>query len=735
MYQVLLYTEFIVSIVILVLSLILFRYKISRPIQYIQYAFFCMFLLNIGYWIEIQCTDLDAAMVAVKIEYCGSVYISTLMMFVVTEYLHVSLKPVIKWVMLSIDSLILLGVLTYEKHDLFFSAVGYEESGLYPHVVLESGILRHFFTYYTNFINLFMLLILTYYFIRKFRDRDRVPVLFLVDMYLPFFAVVFHFFGIMETVDLSPIFIGAAGVGVFAFLKNDMLFQIVDVATGKVIDNMQDAFIVMDSKMKLLELNNSAKLMFPELAGYDEKPVIVYECSEVLRKIINERPKDVILIGDRYYMAKFSSILNNNRLEGYYIHFSDRTEWKHYTDDLIQRSIDAENESEAKSNLLVNTSHDIRTPINAIIGMNELILRKTDDEEIIEHASDVERAGKYLLSLVNNILDISKIGAGKMHIIDVDYDMTSLLDEVIGLGKITANEKNLQFNINVDSEIPDKLHGDEVRIKQILNNIISNAVKYTEKGQVDMNVSLVEKDEFFAAIRFEIKDTGIGIKEEDMPKILESFERVDENRNYNVQGTGLGMPIITSLLEMMNSKLYIESVYTKGSNFHFVLKQGVAGSSVVGDYNKRNIKDNGKKRNYKCSFSAPDARVLVVDDNRLNMVVLNNLLKLSGINIDNVFSGEACIEAVKENTYHVILLDYMMPGMDGIETLKQLKTMEGNKSAGAYVIALTANVVSGVESMYKTAGFDDYLAKPIEYRKLETMLIKALPSELVIMNS
>lgn len=736
MYHYLLVTEFVVSIALLIMTLCLFIYdNISKPIQYIQFSLIAMFMLNAGYLFELQCTSINSAMTAVKMEYCGSVFISTFMLFVIVEYLRINLSKVIKVAMIVLDVIILLAALTYEHHNLMFKNVRFVESGLFSHIEYDAGIIRTIFSIYTIILGICMISLITYYYVHGKRGSKKVPLVFVVVVYLPIAAVIMHIAGIMNEVDFSPIVMGIAGVAIFIFLRRDMLFEVVNVAMNNVIDEMKDALVVTDSDMKLLEMNRSAKILFPELMNVEYGGDFVYEHSEILRMIINEKPKDVILIGDRYYSVRMSPITREDNIEGYYFHLSDRTDWKKRTDDLIQRSMETEELSNAKSTLLANTSHDIRTSINGIIGLNKLIISKTDNDEILEHSIEVERTSRYLLSLVNDILDEARIESGKMNIIDAEYDTVLMLNDLTGMAQTMCDEKLLAFDIDIDSNIPCKLIGDEVRIRQVLNNLISNAVKYTEKGKVSLAASVVEKDEFSVVIRFEVRDTGIGIKQEDVSRMLLPYERVDEKRNHKLEGTGLGMTIVLTLLDMMNSRLEIESVYSEGSCFSFDLKQDVADSNVIGEYSGKHNSSKDDKKGYAWSFKAPEAQILLVDDNKINQVVMKNILKLPEISVDIVSSGEECIEAVRKKAYNIILLDHMMSGMDGMETIRELKSMDDNMSIGAAVIALTGNAISGAESMYKTAGFDEYLCKPIDFDKLEKIIIRYLPNEVVIYNS
>ena len=402
--------------------------------------------------------------------------------------------------------------------------------------------------------------------------------------------------------------------------------------------------------------------------------------------------------------------------------------------------------NEAKSRFLSNISHEIRTPINAVLGFDEMILRESSDESILEYAKDIQSSGKTLLALINDVLDFSKIEAGKMEIIPVEYELSSVINDLVNMAKMRAAEKRLEFTVDVNKDIPHMLFGDEVRIKQCILNILTNAVKYTEKGCVSLSIDYEEAPEGSADdtledevsiddyifLKVRVKDTGIGIREEDIEKLSAAFERIDEKRNRTIEGTGLGINIVNSLLAMMGSKLCVKSVYGEGSEFSFDIKQRVVSSEPIGDYAdsyKNSVQDMDS---YSESFHAPDARILIVDDTKTNLTVIVGLLKQTQIQIDTAISGFEALDLVRNNKYDIIFLDHRMPEMDGIQTFHAMKEMDNNASIDTPVIALTANAISGSREMYYKEGFDNYMSKPVDPGKLEEMILTYLPAEKVI---
>ena len=580
-----------------------------------------------------------------------------------------------------------------------------------------------------TFIMLFSFAVVWY---RKNRVKRlrRFLRLFIISNYLMlFFTLPDTFLPIMGKPAVATSGIGAALCAIVIWYGAAQLGSF-DIRMGnlrdKLFDFMEVGVVALNTDKKIVLLNRYAENRMKysdssEKSIWDYTDISEADALALLDASVNEIQTIQLSNANRTkaYSIRLSAVKDNfDEVFCFLIVFVDVTEE-------VEAVTKYEIASRAKSRFLAQMSHEIRTPINAVLGMNEMILRESEDENILEYAGNIDSAGKTLLNLINSILDFSKIEDGKMEIVPVKYDTASLINDLYHSIIQRADAKGLEFVIDVDETLPCTLVGDDVRISQVIMNLLTNAVKYTEKGSVMLSIRATERNEGKVQLSVFVKDTGIGIRDDDMVKLFESFERLDEVRNHNIEGTGLGISIVKNLLDMMGSQLHVESEYGVGSVFSFVIQQEVFDETPIGDYKKRQ-KDSIAHKDKESVIQAPNARILVVDDNDMNLKVARNLLKLCGIRPEEAGSGAQTIELMRQNTYDIVFLDHMMPGMDGIETLQRVKE-EKLVPGNTVMIALTANAVVGARETYLAAGFHDYLSKPIELRHLVEKLQEYLP--------
>lgn len=507
------------------------------------------------------------------------------------------------------------------------------------------------------------------------------------------------------------------------FHKNmlSISFTVVDLFVGFAFDSAQVMLYSMIlTSVTLFTFIDDRLLKFHAVHTY-----IFQVISVLLIHIILNSPQSVLEMN----IGIITNVVANWVFIGmiYMIVFKNRqySEQERSLDDLLAlveaKCDDARAATKAKSSFLATMSHEIRTPINAIMGMNETILRDSKDEQIKEYAIETKTAAESLLGIVNDILDITKIEERKIKIIKARYSLASMITDIYNLIKFRAQTKNLALILNIDDNLPTEVMGDDVRLKQILVNLMTNAVKYTHEGTVTFTVKRVDEDMFF----FSVKDTGIGIKPESMATLFDSFARMDEEKNRHIEGTGLGLNIAVSLLKMQDSELKVKSEYGKGSEFYFTIKQTVTDNTSIGKYDP-SVHGHVYKE-FVNEFIAPGAKILLVDDNAINRKVFVNLLKPMQMEITEADSGKACIELVKQHRYDIIFMDHMMPELDGLDTFEIMKAMPDNKSKDTPVVMLTANAMTGANEIYKKAGFKSMLTKPLNPSKLEKKILSLLP--------
>lgn len=528
--------------------------------------------------------------------------------------------------------------------------------------------------------------------------------------------------------DASVIFYAVAGALIYLCITILVPRGLLSASIGRAADDMSEGLILFDNSEHCIYANAFAKNRFSLDAAaltFTDEPIASF--TRTLR--VNDG-----LFGEAdhedngsHYRLRYNRLYDKKgRPIGSYFLIEDTTEQTRLLEELRAAKVEADSANQAKSLFLANMSHEIRTPLNAVLGMNELILRDAKDAELLEYAKNIRASGDTLLSLINDILDFSRIEANRMEIVPVTYDPHQILKECYADFEKAAAEKGLYLRFSCDPTMPSRLIGDTRHIKQVLTNIISNAVKYTARGGITVTMAAEDVSEDTVELALCVFDTGIGIAEEDLNDLFDPFRRVNEKENATIQGTGLGLSITKDLLDLMQGTITVSSEVGAGSTFRVLLPQTISDPAPIGSFSAR-TGDTEDPTAYQEKFQAPDAKILVVDDVSVNLTVIAGLLKQTKIQIEKAMSGDEAIALCHETKYDVILLDHRMPQKDGIETFREIK--EGGINLETPVVMLTANVLRGAEEEYMRIGFAAYLTKPVLGSDLEELLLKLLPPE------
>lgn len=680
---------------------------------------------NAGYLLELLSQDLGEAMVAVRMEYLGGAFITTFLFVFVARYCGYNVPRLLEALMFGVDGFVLLCVWGYEHTGLYYSSVSFTTDSAIPHLELGRGPF-----YYIFLVQLIIHLVGCFLFTmqanrRSQKGKMKLNVLTLgICCIFPIIGMVLSLARVIDGFDVVPGFeaLGIMGFGIVVIFYH--VFDLSISAHEEVIRSIDEAVLILDEDGSFIEANDKAEELFHVLTQFKKGDRV---SAESLKDVFADNNNFEYSNRDHSFEVHVNKIWNKRILAGYAIVFMDVTENKKQLQQMQTLKVNAEKANMAKSEFLARMSHEIRTPISAVLGMNEMVLRESKDTEIRKYSMDIKSLAQALLGIINDILDFSKIESGKLEIIPAEYELNSMLNDLFNMFSLRTQEKGLKFDVIVDSKLPSKLYGDDIRIRQVLSNFLSNAVKYTEKGTVTLELAgRTEEDNVI--LHFTVKDTGIGIKQENMSKLFLAFERFDEEKNRNIEGTGLGMNISAQLLKLMGADLKVESVYGKGSSFSFDLRQRILEEEPIGSFQER-ARKAAREHVYQASFTAPEGEILLVDDNRVNRKVFCGLLKQTKVKIKDVGSGKECLEEVAKKHYDMIFLDHMMPEMDGMETMSRMKQLQDNQCMDTPVVMLTANAIMGAREHYLAEGFDDFLAKPIVQDKLEKIMVQWMPPE------
>ena len=683
---------------------------------------------NVGYLLELTAPTVDVAVAAVTVEKVGSAFTPLCYCWFLFIYCYIT-PPKVLLRILGVISFLSLPAVMFNWNGLFYRDVQWvaSEDGFY-HISLTYGPLYVFFMIGQIVIPYTLCIYTLISAIRERSDRqvNRQYWTILVISTLPVVVLIAYVCKLIQVFDFTPVTLTISMASVVIVVWSRRNYDFRHLAAEKVLESMGDGVIALDDHDRLVSYNRAAADIFSHLPSHKlgENIRVVEGFRE---EMLNEDIPQSFSINGQHYESHSKHIIDvNGKIQGSVILILDMTDIKAYINEIKRVRSQAEKASIAKSEFLANMSHEIRTPMNAIIGLNDIIMEECSDTEIYAYAKDVQSAAKNLLTIINDILDLSKVEAGKMELVNVNYYIKTMADEVIGMMDMAASQRGLILKYECDETIPCRYSGDDGRIKQILINILSNAIKFTKKGYVRAYITgKPGRNADEEMLTFCVEDTGCGIREEDLEKIFEDFRQVDSKRNRSVDGTGLGLAIVKHLVELMEGTINVESVYGKGTIVTITIPQKIVDRRPVSEMPE--IPQSDQK--ISDMFTAPGVKVLIVDDNVINRKVARGFLKNYAFDLTEAESGPEAIELVREEWYDIIFMDHMMPGMDGIEAAEIIRRDCGENGAAPVMVALTANAMEGMREHFLEHGFQDFIAKPLDRKELNELLLRWVPEK------
>ena len=684
------------------------------------------FLHNAGFILEMLSKSQETALMAVKMECIGSSAVTIFYMMFIKYYCG---RKENKWlirILLVIALIVIIMVWTEPYHTFYYRNIDFVDTGLYPHLVLSYGPGFYLYTIFVVVVPWLEVIYSLYYGIKNENSVKKKQNLYMVvagsaSALIVYAAYVLRLFP--DGYDPNPLFMSYALCLMVLLIWNRKDFDLTRAAANTVLNTLDDCVITIDENHVVLSYNQAAKKLFSDIDLYKK----IDDLSGFPKDIFELPDKSDIIIGTRYYESHVRNLMDDfgdNR--GYTVLISDVTEPHEYIKNIVYMREKAENANRAKSDFLANMSHEIRTPMNAVVGMSELLIEESRGRKMYDYACNIKSAALNLLSIINDILDLSKVEAGKMDLVEENYYLQILIQDTVNLVKIAAAQKGLQMKLDLMEDIPYVLYGDEGRIRQILINVLNNAIKFTKNGYVSMKVYGDYIDEEHIRLSFEIQDTGIGIRQEDLQTIFEVFQQLDMSKNRKTEGTGLGLAITKRLVQLMHGDISVESEYGKGTKFIIQITQKVADKRTIREMpvTRESIQETDTRM-----FTCDDYKVLVVDDNVINRKVAIAMIESYGFIVDDADCGSKAIELVKNNRYNMIFMDHMMPEMDGIEATRRIRNECGENGRAAIIVALTANAIEGAREMYLGNGFQEFLSKPFERIQFHEILSKWIPEK------
>ena len=741
MYNFLLGIQYISILFLLIEATYIFK-KMRTPLH--NYLFFnCVATLinNTGYLMEMLSKTAAEYFMGVKMSYLGRVWISYSLFIFMLALCKYKFNKTALHVLAVFHAMTFLLVLTSEWHPLYYKSMKYVEEGVFPIIQFQSGIWHRIYDVVTLFYIVYGLYKMVMAVKREQNAYAKRQLLYVfIGILFESACFIINLLDLTGNYDTTVMGYAIGTIFMYIAIFKYGLLDTSQLAKEYVIDGVSEAIFAVNNQNEIEYYNKPAEQLItnidkpgkPDNAEIADKKYnedntenIENAKNKIIDLIESAIDKDEpIKVGNRIYAPERKELFDAHAQKGKVFVLVDETDHFKYMEELKEQKDIAEAANQSKSRFLSIVSHEIRTPMNAVVGMTDLLLRDELTEKQRKYLTNIKNSGAALIMIINDILDLSKIEAGKMEIVEDEYALRELVNDVEMIIENRIGGKPIHLLINIDDKIPETLIGDGLRIRQIIINLMNNAVKFTESGYIQLLIQIEEERDESYLLRFVVKDSGQGIKEEDLVKLGQAFSQVDTKKNHSKEGTGLGLSISKDFITLMGGELKVDSVYGKGTEFYFFIEQ------------KKSNSVNDNKDSVKCSwksteFTIPNARILIVDDTKINRLIAEEIISPLKATTDTAESGQVALNKIKENKYDIIFMDYMMPLMDGVETTDKIRKMKGDYFKQVPIIALTGDTSERTQDMFKAAGINDFLEKPIVYEQIKNKIVKWLPEELI----
>ena len=705
----------------------------SRQQQCLMFLIIALSINFIGYFFELQANTIDEALLAVKVSYFGKPFIPFALFLSILKISRIRIPRSVVMGLGLYHLSVTCMVLTCEHHKLYYSNIDFIEDGIFPHLAVTHAVFYYIFMGITAIYLVSMMVICFYKYLHchSILDRNQFKSFFGILMF-SMIGYLLHMSGIIRPYDITLLVYLIGTILLSAIIYKQKIFDTMTLANELALDELSEGLLVVDHEECIIYINEKAREIFEFNKKRNSQEIL----SRLDQCIIS---KDNIEFNKRVYAVNNQMLEKNNIYYGKMYILTDISDSFFYTKQVSEQAKimkelkeQAESANEAKSAFVSNMSHEIRTPMNAIVGLTEVLLRKNWPKEDKAYLLNIKSSGNALLKLINDLLDFSKIEAGKFEISEDDYDLSQMLRDIQVIGNTRIGDKKINLVMDIDKDIPRELFGDALRIRQVIINLMNNAIKFTEEGYVTIHVNKKSVQDKRVQLYVSVEDTGQGIKLEDQKKLFDAFTQVDIKKNKGKEGTGLGLAISKQLVEMMGGELQIQSEYGKGSEFFFTFWQTIVGDTLMGDFSKVCEESKEKKEMDVFSFTAPEAKILIVEDNLINQEVAMALLEPFELQIEIANNGQEALDMVQQKKYDLVLMDHFMPVMDGVEATIKIRELEGEYYQKLPILALTADAVQGVKEEFIKAGMNDFVSKPINLALICKKIREWLPKELIV---